>query len=71
MKPSIKEGGKQPCKGRLPMPYTFHGLPGVVGFCRASAKLNPPMPVTPIIRATDASEEFSFSIENAQIFFFW
>ena len=70
MKPSTKKAGNQLGKGRLAMPYTFHGLPGVVGFFRASAKLNPAKPVIPTIRATDASEEFSFSIKNAQLCFF-
>ncbi|KAF9670854.1 hypothetical protein SADUNF_Sadunf13G0112300 [Salix dunnii] len=44
------EGGNQPCKGRLATPSTFHGLPRVVGFCKASAKLNSIMPVTPTIK---------------------
>ena len=65
-KPSIKEEGNQFGKGRLATPYTFHGLPGVVGCFRASAKLNPTMPVTPTIRATNVSGDFSFSIEHAQ-----
>uniref|UniRef100_A0A2K1X2H1 Uncharacterized protein n=1 Tax=Populus trichocarpa TaxID=3694 RepID=A0A2K1X2H1_POPTR len=70
MKPSTKKAGNHLGKGRLAMPYTFHGLPGVVGFCRSSAKLNPAKPVIPTIRATDASEEFSLSIKNAQLCFF-
>ncbi|CAK7322607.1 unnamed protein product [Dovyalis caffra] len=66
MKQSIKEDGNQLGKERLATPYTFHGLPRLVGLSRASGKLNPTMTVTLTIRATDASPKLQTHISTTQ-----